>query len=300
MMTELAGFTPSFTYDAFISYSREDKEFAKRLEKALEDHKPPKDLDAPQRNLNIFRDEGDLTGSEYFQSIDQYLQRSAKLIVLCSPAARASQYVNDEIRRFVKARGAQDIITILIKGIANNEAKPGEEAEMAFSEALCETLGTPLAADYRSFDLRRDKIKKGAYEGAWYKILAELYGRSRSEVEQRERKRQLRKRNLALGAASFFIIFLSSLTIWALWERNEARSGPRNSGSPVSVISARMDDGFVRLGEESDEKAKKKSRSGVQGEGSARGSAGRQDPFGARRAVRRAPAPDHGVEEATA
>lgn len=78
------------------------------------------------------------------------------------------------------------------------------------------------------------------------------------------------------------------------------RSGPTNSDSPISVVCARMDDGFVRLGEESGEEAKKKSRVGVQGEGGAGGDAGRQDPFGARRAVRCAPAPDHGVEKAAA
>lgn len=36
-------------YDAFISYSRKDKEFASRLEKALEAYRPSKDL---AKNLN--------------------------------------------------------------------------------------------------------------------------------------------------------------------------------------------------------------------------------------------------------
>jgi hypothetical protein len=42
---------PDLPNDAFISYSREDREFASRLEKTLEDYKPPKDLKVPQRNL---------------------------------------------------------------------------------------------------------------------------------------------------------------------------------------------------------------------------------------------------------
>ena len=56
-------------------------------------------LSMPQRRLKVFRDEGDLTGTDYFKAIDQYLHRSGKLIVICSPAARASDYVDDEIRR---------------------------------------------------------------------------------------------------------------------------------------------------------------------------------------------------------
>jgi len=57
-----------YTNDAFMSFSRKDREFAARLEKALEDYRPPKDLNAPQRNLVVFRDEADFTGSEYHES----------------------------------------------------------------------------------------------------------------------------------------------------------------------------------------------------------------------------------------
>lgn len=46
-----------FTNDAFISYSRKDIDFVRNLEKALEDYTLPKDLNATQRNLVIFRDE---------------------------------------------------------------------------------------------------------------------------------------------------------------------------------------------------------------------------------------------------
>ena len=41
-------------FDAFLSYSRKDVEFASKLEKALEAYRPPKDLNAPQRHLKIF------------------------------------------------------------------------------------------------------------------------------------------------------------------------------------------------------------------------------------------------------
>ena len=53
---------PTFINDAFISYSRKDIEFARKLEKALEDYKPPRDIKVPQRNLVVFRDETDFTG----------------------------------------------------------------------------------------------------------------------------------------------------------------------------------------------------------------------------------------------
>jgi len=94
-------------YDAFISYRRTEAPFARLLEKALNAYRPPKGLAVAQRRLKVFRDEGDLTGTDYFRSIDGFLGRSAKLIVLCSPAARESEYVNDEIRRFVAHHRAE-------------------------------------------------------------------------------------------------------------------------------------------------------------------------------------------------
>ena len=114
-------------FDAFLSYSRTDVEFASRLEKALESYRPPKDLNVPQRPLKIFRDEGDLTGTEYYEAIERHLRQCHKLIVVCSPEARKSEYVNDEIRRWGKLKGSTGIIPVLLQGIPNNEAKVREK-----------------------------------------------------------------------------------------------------------------------------------------------------------------------------
>lgn len=54
--------TPAFSHDAFISYSRKDTPFAAALERALKRYRPPKGLAAPQRRLNVFRDQGGLHG----------------------------------------------------------------------------------------------------------------------------------------------------------------------------------------------------------------------------------------------
>ncbi len=129
----------TYQYDAFISYSRKDKVFAEKLEKALENFNPPKDPRIPQRRLNVFRDEDDLIGTDYYKSIDDHLGDSAKLIVVCSHNARKSEFVNDEIHRFSKLNSSTNIIPIIIDGIPNNEAKEGQEEQKAFSDALCES-----------------------------------------------------------------------------------------------------------------------------------------------------------------
>lgn len=208
--------------DAFISYSRKDKAFAVALEKALEGYKPPHDLKVAQRHLVVFRDESDFTGVEYHQSLEKHLRNSSKLIVLCSPNARQSEFVNDEIRQFVKLRGAEHVIPVLVSGIPNNEAKAGQEAEMAFPAALVEAMQMPLAASYLGFDLQRDKINRGSFLGAWYKLLADIYGISRGEVEQRDKKREVRRRWITASITSAVIVVLSVALVFALISRRQA------------------------------------------------------------------------------
>jgi WD40 repeat protein len=203
-------------HDAFISYSRKDRDFAIRLQKALANYTPQKDLPLPHRRVDVFRDEEDFTGAEYYQSLDRHLTDSSKLIVLCSPAARASRFVDDEIRRFGRSRGPQHIIPLLVAGIPNHEAAPGQEARMAFPEALCESMQMPLAADYRDFDPRRSKVDRGRYETSWYTTLANIFDISRAQIEQREKKRRARRRyiTLAAGAASAVLLVCLSFIAW--------------------------------------------------------------------------------------
>ena len=56
-----------FFHDAFISCSRRDLPFAAAIERALKRYSPPKDLPAPHRRRNIFRDAEDFTGNGVFR-----------------------------------------------------------------------------------------------------------------------------------------------------------------------------------------------------------------------------------------
>jgi len=210
-------------HDAFISYSRKDKAFAARLQKALGNYQPPRDLPLPHRRLDVFRDEEDFTGTDYYPSIERHLNDSGKLIVLCSPAARASKFVNDEISRFARARGPERIIPLLVAGIPNNEATPEQSDQMAFPDALCEVLKLPLATDYRGFDPGRSRVDRGVYEGSWYTTLANLYDVSRSQIEQRERKRRAQRRWIAVSIAAASIVVLAGLSFIAVDQWQDAR-----------------------------------------------------------------------------
>jgi hypothetical protein len=195
---------------------------AVKLEQRLEKYKAPKDLPVHQGFLDIFRDESDFTGPEYRSSLAKHLEDSAALIVLCSPDARQSLYVNDEIRRFAQLKGTDRIIPILVRGIPNNEATPKREAEKAFPEALCDVLEMPLAANYLGFDPKTDKIDRGPYFDSWSTLLANLYGVSRSEIEQRERKRRARFLSIVASVTISVVALLVVALIVTLISRSEA------------------------------------------------------------------------------
>jgi WD40 repeat protein len=214
----------SFAYDVFISYSREDIDFARKLQKALENYSPPKGLPVPQRHLVIFRDEEDFTGVEYNQSLSDHLEESAKMLVICSPNARSSKFVNDEIRMFAEMRGAKNIIPVLLSGIPNNEAyKPEHEEHKAFPRSLREVMPMPLASSFLDFDIAEDKLNKGTFKGSWYTALANIYGVSRSSIEQRERKRNMRRRRNRTFLVAGIITVLTFALVVALIQRNLAK-----------------------------------------------------------------------------
>ena len=94
-------------YWAFVSYSSKDEKWAKKLHNFLETYSIPKDLlgrpgvDGKPIPKHIFpaskdRDELSLS-SDIGNSIETALDASKYLIIICSPHAVASQWVNEEI-----------------------------------------------------------------------------------------------------------------------------------------------------------------------------------------------------------
>lgn len=208
--------------DVFISYSRKDKTFAQLLYTELGSYKPPKSLPVPQRYLKAFLDVSDAYGADYEQAIHARLKDAAKLLVVCSPSARGSRFVDPEIRTFLKDGTSNEIISLIIDGLPNNEADGPADPRNAFPAALCEAQGMPLAIDYRGFDARKHRINQGTYQNAWFTLLANIYGHSRADIEERERKRQALQRRTRMAILSVVGTALLSLSIWALWERDGA------------------------------------------------------------------------------
>ncbi len=172
----------SFRYSAFISYSRDDERWAKWLQSALEGYRIPRRLIGTRtvfgilskRLAPVFRDRSDLSAStDLGETINNALRASANLIVICSPSASASRWVNAEIAAFRRLGRSDRIFCVIVAGVPNASAIAGREPEDCFPPALRASAdGTspghrpePIAADARPAGDGKGNVKLKVLSG---------------------------------------------------------------------------------------------------------------------------------------
>lgn len=222
-----------FRYRAFISYSHGDAGVAGWLHRALEAFRLPPKLvgvatgvgPVPRRLTPIFRDRDELPASgDLGGELTAALRDSGFLIVICSPAAAASRWVNEEIMTFKRLHGEARVLALIAAGEPGASGIAGREAEECFPPALRFRLGAdgalsdrpaePIAADAR-----------GSGDGkrlAKFKLVAGLTGVRLDDLVQRETQRRIRRLG-ALSAASLAgMVLAGGLALYANERRIEA------------------------------------------------------------------------------
>ncbi len=223
----------AYRYKAFISYSHADKISADRLLKDLEKYRVPKRLvgtpntdGAPiqSRAGLLFRDRDELPAAEDLTAeVKKALTQSEFMIVLCSPAAAASQWVNREIIEFKKLTGERRILSVILagdpfaseKGAPENECfPPALRFKLGKDGALLKTPAEPLAADFRATGdgPRRGKLK----------LVAGLLGIGLDALIERDLQRKMRHVTTVTAASILAMLGMSLLTYEAVTARQEA------------------------------------------------------------------------------
>ena len=109
-------------YYAFISYKREDEKWAKWLQHKLEHYRFQTNLngrtDLPKEIRPVFKDTSELNPGNLPQQIRNALEQSKYLIVICSPRAAKSKWVNKEVETFIEMGRTDNIIPFIIEGKA--------------------------------------------------------------------------------------------------------------------------------------------------------------------------------------
>ena len=221
-------------YRAFISYSHRDSKWADWLHKGMETYRPPKVLVGsstgrgvvPKRLTPIFRDREELaSATDLGTVISEALQQSACQIVICSPQAAKSKWVNEEIIAFKRLAREDRIFCLIVGGEPNATDQPGAPEEECFPPALRFRLG----ADGQLSDVRTEPIAADARPGkdgkqaAKLKLIAGVLGLGYDALRRREQQRRNRRLFALTCAALAGMVVTSSLAGYALIQRTMAR-----------------------------------------------------------------------------
>ena len=193
----------SYTYDAFISYRHGELDgmVAERLHKLLEAYRIPTALAKKlgRKKLNrIFRDREELpTSANLSDSINEALESSEFLILICSRRTCGSLWVMREVERFGALQGKDKIITLLIDGEPDEAFPPGlREREVNGETVFVE----PLAADIRA-ETHKKSLKLLNEEKL--RLLSPILGCRFDDLRRRHRRRKMQQ--IATVVTSAFI-----------------------------------------------------------------------------------------------
>lgn len=207
-------------YKAFISYSHQDRKAAEWLHRALESYGPPRGLRGADGGVlagalkPIFRDRDELSATpDLSEAIRGALDCSDALIILCSPHASASLWVDREVAHFLAQRGAARVISVIA---------PEAPERMSLSEMLPPTLraALPEGVEPLAVDLRQDADGRRL---AKLKIAASLLGVSLDQLVQRDARRRLRVMTAVSAAALVVTAGMGAMTVATLKSRQIAR-----------------------------------------------------------------------------
>lgn len=226
---------PARRYGAFLSYSHRDAQLVAKLQRGLETYRLPPRLagretavgPVPRSVGPIFRDRDELpAGADLATHVLEGLAASRWLIVVCSPAAAASPWVEREILEFKRLHGEDRVLAVIASGEPYASRIAGREAEECFPLALRHARaddGTPSGAALEpiAVDLRK---QGDGQRMALLKLVAGMTGVGVDELAQRDAQRRARRLAwLAVGAVAGMLA-MGVLAYNATQARNEARA----------------------------------------------------------------------------
>ena len=225
---------PEHRYQAYISYSHADEQWAIWLQEALEGYRLPKRVMrdhalTAQRIFPVFRDRVELASAHSLSGeVEKALEDSAALIVVCSPAAADSEWVGREIEYFHGLGRSARVFCLLVGDPATSFPQPLLQSEDTAGKVL-----EPLAADPRP--------QADGKRGALLKLVAGLLELTFDDLARRDRQRTLRRRAAAGLLSVAGVAMVLSLLQTAKLARDEADAQRKMAMVQQTLAAAEAD-----------------------------------------------------------
>ena len=225
-------------YKAFLSYSHRDRRWARWLHRSLESYRVPRRLVArlglgSNRISPVFRDRDELpTSASLSDAIQTALAASEYLIVICSPAAASSKWVNEEIRTFISQHGADQVLCLMVDGSEADAFPETVRYQLDSDGVITDIAAEPLAADARP--------EGDGRSGARLKLIAGMLGVSYGDLRNREQRRRNRTLGIFAVAAIAIAALTTALAVAAFIARGEAQTAREEAETVTEFLSNLM------------------------------------------------------------
>ena len=242
-------------YDAFVSYSHQkDKPIAAALQGAIQK------LGKPwyrRRALRLFRDDTSLSATPHlWPTIEQALRQSSHFVLLTSPEAAASKWVNKEVAYWLE----HNSVETLLVGLTDGELKWDDAAaDFAVGEGTKHPLPPTLArkfpnepkwVDLRPYreDAERPASKRDAkFTELAADFAAAIRGMPKEDLLSQEVRQQRGALRLAVGAAAALLILAAAATVAGLlaYRSQQEAIAQRNRAERTLATATKTANGLV-------------------------------------------------------
>ncbi len=227
------------SYDAFLSYSHQDLAAARGLQKGL--HAVGRRF-GQLRALRVFRDATELSASpDLWEKVSGAMDESRYLVVLLSPAAQASKWVNREVEHWLATKGPDRVLLVLADGTLL-----WDDTDRCFdprSTAAPPRLAEPhaLAAEPFYPDISGNSPwdpQDAAFRDKVAELAATIHGKSKAELVGEDLSEQRRVRRLRNAAITALVLLTTCALIAANVAVGQSREARRQRDEAVALVLA--------------------------------------------------------------
>lgn len=237
-------------YDAFISYSHaKDKPIAAALQSAVQK------LGKPwyrRRALRLFRDDTSLSATPHlWPTIEQALGQSGHFLMLASPEAAASKWVNKEVLYWLEYNSVETLLIALTEGELNWDDAGGDFVAsdgkgVPLPPALAKKFPTePKWVDLRPYREGADRTARkrdAKFTELAADFAAAIRGMPKEDLLSQEVRQQRRALRLAVGAAAALLILAVAATAAGILAKQQTLLAEQRSAVFAASTSQKLID----------------------------------------------------------